>query len=107
MPRFFSKLILAPVLALAASGATLMLDMGTAEAATVSAVRVSGKLNVRSGPTNGAGLTRTVKNKTKVTIQCKVTGQYVRGPVRRTAQWDRLAEGDYISHAYVVSKANV
>ena len=107
MSRIVSKLILAPVLALAASGATLMLDMGAAEAATVSAVRVSGKLNVRSGPTNSASLTRTIKNKTKVTIDCKVTGQYVRGTVRKTAQWDRLTTGDYISHGYVVSKTNV
>jgi flagellar protein FlgJ len=108
MPRFISKLILAPVLALAASGATVLLDMSAAEAATVSAVRASGKLNVRSGPTNGSGLVRTIKNKAKVTIECKVSGQYVRGTVRKTAQWDRLAGGNqYISHAYVVSKANI
>jgi flagellar protein FlgJ len=68
---------------------------------------VSGKLNARSGPTNGASLTRIIKNKAKVTIECKVTGQYVRGSVRKTAQWDRLTNQDYISHAYVVSKANI
>ena len=107
MRRFSSKLVLAPVLTLAASGTALMLDVSAADAATVSAVRVSGKLNVRSGPTNGASLTRTLKNKTKVTIVCKVSGQYVRGTVRKTAQWDRLANGDYISHGYVVSNANV
>ncbi len=108
MPRLFSKLILAPVLALAASGAALMIDVSAADAATTSAVRVSGKLKVRNGPSNGAGIVRTLKSKAKVTIDCKVSGQYVRGTVRKTAQWDRLVGGhEYISHAYVVSKANI
>jgi len=34
-----------------------------------------------------------------------VTGQSVRGTVSTTTQWDRLADGHYVSHAYVVSGA--
>jgi flagellum-specific peptidoglycan hydrolase FlgJ len=77
-----------------------LLDVSAANAASAS-VRVSGKLSVRSGAANWHPQTRALKNGTKVTVVCKVTGQYIRGKVRRTAQWDRLALGDYISHAYV------
>jgi flagellum-specific peptidoglycan hydrolase FlgJ len=108
MLRSASRLLLAPVLALAASGAALLIDTTAASAATTSAVRVSGKLKVRSGPSNSAKVVRQLKNKQKITIDCRVNGQYVRGPVRKTAQWDHIAgTGQYVSHAYVVSKAAI
>ena len=105
MLRSASKFLLAPVLALAASGAALLVDVSAAHAATTSAVR--GTVKVRTGATNSSAVVRTVKNKAKVFIDCRVSGQYVRGTVRRTAQWDRLTDGKYISHAYVVSKAAI
>src|SRR5262245_24284163 len=100
MLRSASKFLLAPVLALAATGATLLVDVSAANAATTSAVR--GAVKVRTGATNASAVVRTVKNKAKVSIDCRVTGQYIRGTVRKTAQWDRLTDGKYISHAYVV-----
>jgi flagellar protein FlgJ len=100
MSRSFTKYLLAPALALAASATTLVVAAAPADAAVVS-VRVKGSLAARSGAANWFGKTRTVKNKQKVTVTCKVSGQYLRGNVRRTAQWDRTAIGDYISHAYV------
>ena len=93
-----------------AAGAAVGVNVTAANAATTSsAVRISGTMKIRTGPTNGSPVARTQKitRTTKVTIACSVAGQYVKGPVRQTAQWDQLAYGGYISHAYVVSKAAI
>jgi uncharacterized protein YraI len=100
MLRTLHRFVLAPVLALAATASTLVAAGAPADAAVVS-VRVKGALAARSGAANWFGQTRTVKSGRKVTVTCRVSGQYLRGNVRRTAQWDRTAAGDYISHAYV------
>jgi flagellar protein FlgJ len=106
MPRYVSKLLLGPILALTAAGGMLLADTTAASAATTSAIKVSGKLKVRSAPNNSSKLIRQLKNKTKVTLDCRVNGQYVKGSVRKTAQWDRIAgTTQWISHAYVVSNA--
>jgi flagellar protein FlgJ len=94
------KFIVGPMMVLAVSGGVLVVDVQAANAA-VSSVRVRGKLNVRAGAANWTPLTRTFKNRTKVTVTCRMTGQYIRGTVRRSAQWDRLMMGDYIPHAYL------
>ncbi|MGI5236689.1 sporangiospore maturation cell wall hydrolase GsmA [Dactylosporangium sp. CA-139066] len=96
MLRTFKRYVLAPTLAVAA---TLAMAATPADAAVVS-VRVKGSLAARSGAANWFGQTRTIKNGKKVTVTCRASGQYLRGNVRRTAQWDRTAAGDYISHAY-------
>ncbi|MER7283984.1 sporangiospore maturation cell wall hydrolase GsmA [Dactylosporangium sp. NPDC000244] len=100
MLRSFTKFVFAPALALAATATTLVVAAAPADAAVVS-VRVKGSLAARSGAANWFGQTRIVKNKQKVTVTCRVSGQYLRGNVRKTAQWDRTAIGDYISHAFV------
>lgn len=110
MIRSARKLLIGSLLAMTAAGAALGVDVTAANAATTSsAVRFTGTMKIRSGPTNGSPVARTQKmnKKTKVTISCSVTGQYVKGPVRKTAQWDKLAYGGYISHSYVVSKATI
>ncbi|MCO1617983.1 hypothetical protein AB0J77_19455 [Micromonospora tulbaghiae] len=61
----------------------------------------SGPLNIRSGPSTSnpvVGLAATYAN---VPIECSVVGQSVSGPYRTTTQWNRLASGHFISHAYV------
>ncbi|MEV0127927.1 sporangiospore maturation cell wall hydrolase GsmA [Dactylosporangium sp. NPDC050688] len=100
MLRNLRKFVLVPAMALAATATTLVVTTAPADAAVVS-VRVSGSLAARNGAANWFTQTRKIKNKQKVTVTCKVSGQYLRGNVRRTAQWDRLALGDFISHAYV------
>src|SRR6185295_1520386 len=112
MPRSLhrqaTKFLLGPILALAAAGGVLLVDTTAAEAATTSAIKVSGKLKVRSAPNNSGKIIRQLKNKTKVTIDCRVNGQYVKGSVRKTAQWDHLAgTAQWISHAYVVTNAAI
>ncbi|MEH0821129.1 MULTISPECIES: hypothetical protein [unclassified Micromonospora] len=61
----------------------------------------SGPLNIRSGPGTSnpvVGLAATYAN---VPIECSVVGQSVSGPYRTTTQWNRLASGHFVSHAYV------
>ncbi|MEU8371383.1 hypothetical protein [Micromonospora tulbaghiae] len=61
----------------------------------------SGPLNIRSGPSTSnpvVGLAATYAN---VPIECSVVGQSVTGPYRTTTQWNRLASGHFVSHAYV------
>jgi flagellum-specific peptidoglycan hydrolase FlgJ len=107
MPRPLRRWLLGPALAIVATGATLTVDIAAADAATNAFVRVSGTLKARSGPTNGYPIISVLRNRAKVSIACQVTGQYVRGSVRRTAQWDRLTNGRYISHAYVSTRAKI
>ncbi len=108
MLRNTSRFLLGPLLALAAAGGVLLVDATAAEAATTSAIKVSGKLKVRSAPNNGGRIIRQLKNKTKVSIDCRVNGQYVKGTVRKTAQWDHITgTAQWISHAYVVTNANI
>lgn len=97
-------LILGPMLAIGTTGTVLAGLVGTAHAAiTPATIQVSGLLNVRTGPSSAGGIVATLRNGDPVTIACHVTGQYVQGTVRGTAQWDRLTSGSYISHAYVVT----
>ena len=64
-----------------------------------------GKVNIRSGPSTTAAVRRVVGNGTKVTGVCAVPGSTVSGTVRTTSQWNKLSDGNYISHAYVVTAA--
>ncbi|MEV6300335.1 sporangiospore maturation cell wall hydrolase GsmA [Actinoplanes sp. NPDC051861] len=64
-----------------------------------------GAVNVRSGPSTLSAVVRKAANGTSVKVSCSVQGARVAGTVRTTTQWDRLTDGRYISHAYVVSAA--
>jgi murein DD-endopeptidase MepM/ murein hydrolase activator NlpD len=59
-------------------------------------------LNMRSAPSSGAERVGSVANGKAVWIVCQVTAQQVTGTVRTTGLWDRLANGTYVSDAYVV-----
>lgn len=104
------RLLIGPLLAVGVAGGALVLDAGAASAAPAPAtgtVRVSGTLKVRAAATNASAQVGTLRNRAAVTLACKVTGQYTKGNVRKTAQWDRLTSGAYISHGYVQVKRNV
>jgi flagellar protein FlgJ len=100
-------MLIGPVLAICASGAVLVLDGGIASAATSATVKVRGTLTVRAAATTTSAAVGTLRNKARVSIGCKVAGQYVKGTVRKTAQWDRLSDGRYISHGYVQTRATL
>src|SRR5688572_5507532 len=101
MRRISRRFLLGPLLAVAATGAAVCLVVPVAEAATTASVR--GGVNVRSGASSTAKVLSRLRDKQKISIACRVSGQHIRGPVRTTAQWDRLTSGGYVSHAYVLT----
>jgi hypothetical protein len=62
-----------------------------------------GKVNIRTGPSTSSPVKRSVLTGAKVNGVCGVVGTMVNGTVRSTTQWNRLADGSYISHAYIVT----
>ncbi|MGK5681936.1 sporangiospore maturation cell wall hydrolase GsmA [Actinoplanes sp. URMC 104] len=64
-----------------------------------------GKVNIRTGPSTTAPVKRVVTSGAVVQGVCYVQGTLVAGTVRATTQWNRLSDGTYISHAYVVTPA--
>lgn len=78
-----------------------------ASAATVAKIKVRGSLIVRSAPSQSSPAVGRLRNGAKVSIACKVTGQYIKGRVRKTSQWDRLTNGRYVSHAYVNTRKSI
>ncbi|MCX4473807.1 hypothetical protein OOK41_26465 [Micromonospora sp. NBC_01655] len=61
----------------------------------------SGPLNLRAGPGTGYAARGLAATYAHVPIECYVTGQTVSGPYRTTNRWNRLASGQYVSHAYI------
>ncbi|MEO3774446.1 hypothetical protein [Micromonospora sp. B9E7] len=62
-----------------------------------------GPLNIRSGASTSYAVRGLAARLAHVPIQCYVTGQSVAGPYRTTTRWNRLATGQYVSHAYISS----
>jgi flagellar protein FlgJ len=66
-----------------------------------------GPLNVRNNPSASATLVGVLSNGAAVTMSCAASGDYISGQVRATSQWDRLTNGNYVSHAYVQTSATL
>jgi hypothetical protein len=64
-------------------------------------VTANSTLNVRSGPGTGFGVVGVAADFANVPIECWVTGQTVTGTFGTTNRWDRMATGQYVSHAYI------
>ncbi|WP_433267873.1 hypothetical protein ACQPWR_07640 [Micromonospora vinacea] len=62
-----------------------------------------GPLNIRTGASTSYATRGLAARLAHVPIQCYVTGQSVAGPYRTTTRWNRLASGQYVSHAYISS----
>ncbi|MBB5869274.1 flagellar protein FlgJ [Allocatelliglobosispora scoriae] len=58
-------------------------------------------LNVRADAATDRKIIRTVANNTTVSLVCRIYGEYVSGPARNTALWDRLSTGGMVSGAYL------
>ena len=101
--RQYARRYAGPLLVIAV-GAGLVAPPAAANAAGVSAtIDVHRTLKVRSAPSLAAKVVGTVRDGQKITAVCAVTGQGVRGAVRTTTQWDKLSNGGYVTHAYVLS----
>jgi flagellar protein FlgJ len=62
-----------------------------------------GRVNIRTAAATSAPRTGSLADADKVSLVCGVVGDLVNGSVRSTTQWDRLSNGGYISHGYVVT----
>ncbi|WP_406067289.1 hypothetical protein [Micromonospora sp. NBC_01638] len=62
-----------------------------------------GPLNIRAGANTSSAIRGLAARLAHVPIQCYVVGQSVTGPYRTTNRWNRLATGQYVSHAYISS----
>ncbi|MFF0719632.1 hypothetical protein [Micromonospora sp. NPDC003816] len=65
------------------------------------AVIGDGPLNIRAGAGTGYASRGLAARYSHVPVECYVTGQTVTGPYRTTNRWNRLASGQFVSHAYV------
>ncbi|WP_304523804.1 sporangiospore maturation cell wall hydrolase GsmA [Actinoplanes sp. DH11] len=62
-----------------------------------------GAVNVRSGPGTAYPVAGSLTNNTVLKLVCAAPGTSVAGTVRTTAQWDKISDGRYVAHAYILS----
>ncbi|NJC74376.1 SH3 domain-containing protein, partial [Planosporangium thailandense] len=58
-------------------------------------------LNIRTAATTSASVVGQLRTGTQTTLVCQVTGQTISGRVRTTNLWDKIADGRYVSDAYI------
>ncbi|WP_328694489.1 peptidase [Streptomyces phaeochromogenes] len=58
-------------------------------------------VNVRSGPGTQYSVVRTLAVGAHVPISCQRPGETISGPYGTTNIWDNIANGQYVSDAYV------
>ena len=74
---------------------------GAADAITASVRTTGGALNARAGASTVDRVVRALAPGTRLTVQCQVYGQLIRGAVRISPFWERLADGSFVAAAYV------
>ncbi|MCX4858046.1 SH3 domain-containing protein [Streptomyces canus] len=80
----------------------------TAAAATTTAVHYYSvapgyRLNVRRGPGTQYGIVRVLPEGAQVAIYCQTPGTSVVGPYGTSNIWDNIANGEFVSDAYVLT----
>jgi len=60
-------------------------------------------LNVRSGPGTNYRLVKVLPVGSRVPINCQKPGEWVNGPYGTTNLWDNIANGQFVSDAYVMT----
>jgi uncharacterized protein YraI len=76
-------------------------DGATTTAARSYPVAPGYRVNVRSGPGTSYRIVRVLPLGARVTIHCQTPGTRVTGPYGTSNIWDNIANGEYISDAYV------
>ncbi|MFF8959285.1 peptidase [Streptomyces sp. NPDC014894] len=64
------------------------------------------RVNVRSGPGTGYRVVRVLAYEARVPINCQKPGERITGPYGTTNIWDCIANGEYVSDAYVQTGSN-
>ncbi|MFE4540920.1 SH3 domain-containing protein [Streptomyces scopuliridis] len=65
------------------------------------AVHPDYRVNVRSGPGTNYSLVKVLPYGASVPINCQKPGEWVTGPYGTTNLWDNIANGQFVSDAYV------
>jgi hypothetical protein len=94
----------AAAITIAGVAATLLAGAATANASgtvTGTVHTSTSGLVIRANATSASAKLGLLRNKAKVEIACQVSGEYVKGRVRNTDKWDRLADGRYVTDAYL------
>ena len=110
MTRIARAGLMATLLALTTTGVDLGALATAAHAAsgiTATAATEGSALNVRTGPSAASSRVGSLPNGGTFSVACQVTGQYVTGYLRSTAQWDRLTSGNYVSDGYVRTSGQI
>ncbi|WP_405795970.1 SH3 domain-containing protein [Streptomyces sp. NBC_01506] len=77
-------------------------EAGTLAAAAVRYPIAPGyRVNVRTGPGTHYSIVRTLAYDTRVPIYCQKPGESVSGPYGTSNIWDNIANGEFVSDAYV------
>ncbi|MEU3795409.1 peptidase [Streptomyces fructofermentans] len=77
-------------------------EAGSAEALAVRySVAPGVRLKVRSGPGTQYALVKVLPLGSRVPINCQKPGEWVTGTYGTTNLWDNIANGQYVSDAYV------
>jgi uncharacterized protein YraI len=61
------------------------------------------RLNVRRGPGTQYGIVRVLPEGAQVAIYCQTPGTSVVGPYGTSNIWDNIANGEFVSDAYVLT----
>ncbi|HET6533748.1 MAG TPA: sporangiospore maturation cell wall hydrolase GsmA [Actinoplanes sp.] len=94
--------LLSGALLVAVTAAGLVTAPGAANAAGTSAtVRVAGTLKMRASASLSAQITGAVQGGARVTVNCVTPGTTVRGSIRTSNLWAKLATQRYVPWAYV------
>ncbi|MBT2528977.1 SH3 domain-containing protein [Streptomyces sp. ISL-99] len=59
------------------------------------------RVNVRSGPGTQYRLIKTLPYDVKVAVYCQKPGESISGPYGTSNLWDNIADGQFVSDAYV------
>jgi flagellum-specific peptidoglycan hydrolase FlgJ/uncharacterized protein YraI len=106
--RQFPRIVLGALLATSTAAATLVTGAAAAAASVTASVHTDGDaLNIRTGPSSSTAVVGLLANGAAISVSCQVDGQTVSGAVRRTAQWDKLTKGGYVSDAYVRAGSSI
>lgn len=98
--RWFARLSTL-LLGVVVGGLAVAVPAGAVGIPGVVQVSPGSSLNVRSGPSTSYPVLGRLGSGARVALACQQSGQVIAGTVRTTAQWDRLADGDYIADAFL------
>lgn len=77
-------------------------EVATLAAATVVYPIAPGyRVNVRRGPGTQYGIVRTLPYGMSVPVYCQMPGEWISGPYGTSNLWDNIANGQFVSDAYV------